>query len=937
MTKIVKLFSLATAICLLFSCTGKESGISLPHEQYTLENGLKVVLHQDHSDPIVSLAIQYHVGSGREKQGRTGFAHFFEHMLFQRSENLPRNAFFQNIAKLGGTFNGSTNSDGTNYYETVPRDALEKVLWMESDRMGYFINTVTQGGLEREIDIVSNEKRQNYDSQPYGQSSIIIAKEFYPQGHPYSWTTIGEIEDLRNSTIEDVKDFYKTYYVPSNATLVLSGDFELSQAKELIEKYFAEIPNPHVVEKPQPQPVTLEDNKFLMWEDAYAKLPQITITYPTVEQYHPDSYALSAFTNLFAFGKNSPLYKVIVDQKKLASNVNAYNMTREIAGQAQISIRTHDGVDLNQVYSAIEEAFAKFEAEGVNPQELEKYKTMQEVNMYNRLSSTLGKAVMLARDNEFSGIPDKSLKDTDVVRNLTAEDIVQAYNKYFKNKNHLVLSVVPKNQTSLAVQGSLMAQVSLEKVEDQKMKSQTGKIIDDPYEKTPSKIDRSAEPGYLANTPAANIPQVWNSKLSNGMDINGITQSELPVVQFNITLKGGLLTDPQGMEGLSYLNARLMNEGTATKTAEELESAMGLLGARIRISSGTESVSIDGTSLKRTLPQVIDLVSEMMLTPRFDQEALARVKQETKAYLQQASADPREIARNTRDRLLYGEDGTLARSYLGTMQTIDNITMEQIKEHYTKYFSPNIASVNIAGDIDKPEAEKLFATLSNEWASKETEIPSPVQGIPAKPGTIYFVDNPGSPQSMIFVSKPGISMDNPDYFPAFIANYRLGNGSQGMLFDILRLQKGYTYGAYSSFDAGVHYNNFTAYSSVQGSTTPDALATFHNLIKDYPAKYTREMLQETKTSLNRSMASSFETLQALVGILQNISYYGLPVDYVSRQEQILANITDGQIKDIIQKHMDVNDMVFVVVGDARTQMKPLEALGMGKPILVTAR
>jgi zinc protease len=327
----------------------------------------------------------------------------------------------------------------------------------------------------------------------------------------------------------------------------------------------------------------------------------------------------------------------------------------------------------------------------------------------------------------------------------------------------------------------------------------------------------------------------------------------------------------------------------------------------------------------------------MMLTPRFDQEALARVKQETKAYLQQASADPREIARNTRDRLLYGEDGTLARSYLGTMQTIDNITMDQIKEHYTKYFSPNIASVNIAGDIDKPEAEKLFATLSNEWASKETEIPSPVQGIPAKPGTIYFVDNPGSPQSMIFVSKPGISMDNPDYFPAFIANYRLGNGSQGMLFDILRLQKGYTYGAYSSFDAGVHYNNFTAYSSVQGSTTPDALATFHNLIKDYPANYTREMLQETKTSLNRSMASSFETLQALVGILQNISYYGLPVDYVSRQEQILANITDGQIKDIIQKHMDVNDMVFVVVGDARTQMKPLEALGMGKPILVTAR
>ncbi|MDO9680035.1 MAG: pitrilysin family protein, partial [Bacteroidales bacterium] len=265
MKNLFRTLLLPVMLLVLYSCTPKEAGVNIAFEKFTLDNGLKVVLHQDHSDPIVALAIQYHVGSGREKPGRTGFAHFFEHMLFQRSENLPRNAFFQRIAKMGGTFNGSTNADGTNYYEAVPRDALEKILWMEADRMGYFINTVTQSGLEREIDIVSNEKRQNYDSQPYGQSSIIIAKELFPQGHPYSWTTIGEIEDLRNATIDDVKEFYHKYYVPNNATLVLTGDFDAKLAKELINKYFAEIPAGNTVEKPQPAPAVLESTKNVMW------------------------------------------------------------------------------------------------------------------------------------------------------------------------------------------------------------------------------------------------------------------------------------------------------------------------------------------------------------------------------------------------------------------------------------------------------------------------------------------------------------------------------------------------------------------------------------------------------------------------------------------------------------------------------------------------
>ncbi len=473
---------------LVVSCSQQEPKVELNYVQYTLENGLKVVLHEDHSDPLVAIAIQYHVGSGREKPGKTGFAHFFEHMLFQRSENLPRNAFFQNIAKMGGDFNGSTNSDGTNYYESVPRDAMEKILWMESDRMGFFINTVTQGGLEREIDIVSNEKRQNYDSQPYGHSSTIMAKEIFPAGHPYSWTTIGEIADLKGATLDDVKEFYGNYYVPNNATLVLTGDFDLNQAKELIQKYFGEIKRGADVPKPVVQPLELKETKKIVWEDAYARLPQLSIVFPSVEAYNQDSYALQYFTSLFANGKNSPLYKVVVEEKKLAPSVGAYNMAREVAGYAQVTIRAFEGINLNDLNAAIEESFARFEKDGVNEQELEKLKVMQEVNLYNRLSGVQGKALLMARDNEFAGKPDASFDDLKKYQAVSKEDIMRVYEKYFKGKPYFALSVVPKGKPELALAESTPASIAIEKVEDQKMKSAGGKIIDDEYVRSESSL-----------------------------------------------------------------------------------------------------------------------------------------------------------------------------------------------------------------------------------------------------------------------------------------------------------------------------------------------------------------------------------------------------------------------------------------------------------------
>ena len=934
MSKFFKSLLFTTLAILVMACSTQKEQVELKYEQYTLENGLKVVLHQDLSDPLVAVAIQYHVGSGREKPGKTGFAHFFEHMLFQRSENLPRNAFFQKIAKLGGEFNGSTNSDGTNYYEMVPRDALEKILWMESDRMGFFINTVTQGGLEREIDIVSNEKRQNYDSQPYGHSSTIMAREMFPAGHPYSWTTIGEIADLRAATIDDVKEFYHTYYVPNNATLVLTGDFDIAQAKELIQKYFGEIKKGNDVPKPEVKPLVFEATKKLVFEDGYAKLPQLTLAYPTVEQFNEDSYAIQFFANLFANGKKAPLYKIVVEEKKLAPAVSAYNMSREVAGYTQLGIRAFEGVNLNDVQTAIDEAFARFEAEGVDEQELAKLKISQEVGLYNRVTGVLGKALMMARDNEFAGKPDASFEELKKYQAVTKEDIMRVYEKYFKGRPFFALSIVPAGKRDLALAESLPTTVATENVADQTMKSKTGKLVDDEYERTPSAFDRSVEPEFLSNTPSITVPAIWTNELANGIKVYGIQQNELPLFQASVNMKGGMLLDPAGKTGLAYITAALMNEGTALKTPEDLESAMGLLGARIRFWSDVEGMGISISGLTKNYGKTIELTEEMLLQPRFDSAALVRIKSELKSRIRQNSVNPRAIASEVSGKLLYGEDGTLSKVSYGTMESIDSITMDDIKAFYAANYSPSISNIAIAGALDQKVSLKALASLSEKWAAKEVAVPAPVAGIAAKPGTIYFVDYPNAPQSMIVVTKPAMPFADADYYPAVIANYRLGEGSQGLLFDVLRLQKGYTYGAYSSIFAGEFDNRFAASSSVQGSVTTDAVRTFKELIEGYAAMLDDETLASVKNSMLKAKASSFETIGDLVGMLTNIADYNLPFDYVKQQEETIKNMTADEIKAIIAKHFNINEMIYVVVGDAKSQMKPLEQLGLGKPVLV---
>ena len=914
---------------LIVACQG-EKDFSLPYEKFVLDNGLQVVLHEDKSDPIVSVAIQYHVGSAREKPGKTGFAHLFEHMLFQRSEHLGRNEFFKKIGELGGSFNGATGPDGTVYYETVPRDALEKVLWMESDRMGFFINTVTRKGLEREIDVVSNEKRQN-ENRPFGQSNGMMLKQFYPEGHPYRWPVIGSIADLHGATVDDIKQFYRKYYAPNNATLVVAGDFDRREVEAMIRKYFGEIPAREEVEPVRPIPVQLEKTSKYVLEDRFANAPGLEMNFSGAEQFHPDAYPLRILALLLSYGKNAPFYKVLVEDNKLASYVNVASSSLELSGQVSVSVKAYKETDLNTVYRGIQEAFERFEQEGIRDNDLERMKIMQETMLYNVMMSLESKTQALARNNVFAGRPDQMVIDLAHYQAVTKEEVMRVYRKYVRGKHFVALSTVPQGQTSLALTGSVVVRPDEDSPVGQKLVADEGAVTDDdPYEYTPSVFDRSVEPPLLANTPESAMPPVWTGEMSNGMKVKGMAYTELPVVQFAVYLNSGMLCEPKGKSGLARLTAAVLNCGTRTKTPEELEVALGLLGARVSFGVSTERMQLSGSCLKKNFPQVLRLVEEMLLEPRWDETALELARKRMIGNIRQSSTEPKVLARHVFRQMMYGPENVLSNSALASEKEVAAITMEDIKTFYKTHIVPGQATFDFVGGYEKKEVMKFLQPLARTWTTGGASQERLNLNFMAPQAKVYFVDYPGAKQSYILLGCPAMPKASNDYYPAKMVNQLLGASSNALLFDVLRLQHGYTYGAYSFFDCGKYANEFRATSSVQAAYTLEAMQLFKSCISTYGEQFTEQSLVKTKDAMFKENAAAFEMPDARLDLWSEMTVDGLPVDDLKRQEQLLKLMTLPEAKACIRNWLDYDRMFFVVVGDAASQLDRIRKSGLGE-------
>ena len=914
-----------------FKPLNKETGLSIPFEKYTLPNGLTVVLNVDKSDPIAALAVYYHVGSSREVPGKTGFAHLFEHMMFQKSENVGEDQFFKNIQGAGGTLNGSTNQDRTNYYEIVPKNSLEMAMWMESDRMGYLTNTVTKRALVNQQNVVQNEKRESVDNAAYGFNQGLISKNLFPKGHPYSWSVIGEMADLTGATVEDVRAFHKKFYAPNNATLVISGDINKEEVKALVIKYFGEIPSSANIEKRSPMPVALGSIVRLYHEDNFAKAPQLTMVFPTVERYSKDSYALNFLGDLLAGTKKSPLYVILVKEKKLTSRVMTRNGSQELAGSFTISVTANPEVNLTDVEKAIFEGFEKFEKDGFSEEDLTRIKAGYETRFYNTFASVQSKAFQFAEYTMNTGDPEYYKKDLAAIQAVTIADVKAVFNKYIKGKNYVETSFVPKGQKNQIVAGSKNSGIIEEDV-TKAAEVKADAITEEPIVKTHAKFDRSLMP-VIGPDPEVTIPTPWKASLANGMKIWGIAQKELPLVQYLIVIDGGQMLDKIEKAGVANLVAVMMNEGTKNKTPEQLEDAIGLLGASIRVTSDNEDISVEVSSMAKNFEKTLALTQEILLEPRWDAEAFALAKSRIINNLKRNAASPDYLASNTLNKLMFG-DNILAIDATGTEASVKAITIDDLKEYYNKYFSPSISKFLIVGDVDQTKVKAALTDLNKKWKPKEVIIPQiKVPGPPDK-SQIYFVDVPGAKQSVIAIGTPSVPRTDVDFYPATVANYKLGGSFNGIFNLILREEKGFTYGARSNISGAKNYGTFIASSRVRTNSTLESVTIFKTEMEKYRKNIPQEYIDFTKSSLLKNNALRFETLGNLLSMLNTMTSFNLPDDFIKQEEKFIKGLTIEKELELANKYIDPAKMYYVVVGDAKTQLDDLEKVGLGKPILV---
>lgn len=934
---IKKILLFTTAILFIACSTEKKektTALNVPFEKFELENGLQVVLHTDKSDPVVAVELMVHVGSAREIEGRTGFAHLFEHLLFLESENLGKGGLDKMSARIGGSgANGSTSRDRTNYLQTVPNDALEKMIWAEADKLGWFINTVTDPVLAKEKQVVKNEKRQSVDNRPYGFNQQIIDRNLYPKDHPYNWQVIGSLEHLQNATLADVKAFFKKWYVPNNATLVLSGDFDKAKAKEWVRKYFNEIPRGEEITPLVKKPGKIEESKSLYFEDNFARLPMLTFAWPTVELYHKDSYALHVLTEYLSQGKKAPLNTVLVDDLKLTSSTSMWYWPSELAGQMQLGIRGFNNVDLNKINEGVTTAFTKFEKEGISDKDLNRIKASLETEFYNSLSSVLGKGTNLASYNTYAGDPGFINKEIDLTLNVTKEDVMRVYNTYIKGKNFIATSFVPKGMKELALKGAKEAIIKEEKIvigAEEKFDAKTAAE----YTKTPSKIERATEPAY-GKAPALSVPNVWNNKLANGIKVYGIENSEVPLVRFNLVLDGGQLLEKMDKLGVANLTASLMNRGTKNKTVAQLEEAIQELGAAINIYSSKENITISGTTLAKNYAKTIALVEEILLEPRWDATEFELIKKSVIGNLRQQEASPTTVTRNVYNGLIYGKDNIRSKNTLGTITSVEKISLDDLKTYYSNYISPSVAKMHIVGDITKEKALVSLTKLTTKWAAKEVTIPVfKTPEAPSKP-TIYFYDVPKAKQSVISFGAPALAATDKDFYAATVMNYILGGGGfASQLTQELREGKGYTYGIGSRFSGTKAKGTFTISSRVRTNVTLESAQLVKDIITNYPINYSEKDLATTKGFLIKSNARRFETMGAKLNMLENISTYNLNADYVKDREKIVNEMTIEKVQELAKKYVNPNKMIWLFVGDAETQLDRLNELGFGKPVLL---
>lgn len=912
--------SLPQGVSLIEVVTQAENQVSIPYKKYQLANGLTVILHQDKSDPLVHVDVTYHVGSARELAGRSGFAHLFEHMMFQGSEHVADEQHFKVVTESGGTLNGTTNTDRTNYFETVPSNQLEKMLWLESDRMGFLLPALTDKKFEVQRETVKNERAQRIDNRPYGRLNERFNQALYPAGHPYSWPVIGWPEDLDRATASDVKHFFQRWYGPNNATLTIGGDFDEAQTLAWINQYFGEIPRGPDVKPDAKTAVTLDKTRYISMQDK-VHLPLLYIGFPTVYAQHPDEAALDLLANILGGGKTSLIYKNLV-KEGFAVQAGVSHPCQELACQMSLYAVANPakGGSLADIETKVNQTITEFEQRGVTDDDLQKVKVQFEADTIFGMQSVQGKVSTLAANQTFFGQPDMVASDLARYANVTKADVMRVFNTYIKNKPMVVMSIVPEGQTQLIAHADNFEPTVLPIAQDA-VTGLTGTAI------AKSSFDRNNMPTASA-APSLTVPQLWQAKLDNGIGVMGTESNETPTVELLIYLNGGHRLATLDKAGVADLTASMLNESSNKRSSEELAGALDMLGSTISFGASSSQSYIKVSSLTENLDATLALVEERLFSPGFLQADFDRVKQQAIQGLQHQLSDPNYIASSGFNELLYGTSSPMGVSSSGTVTSLSAITLDDVKQYYQQQYRAGNAQMVVVSDLNQ---QQLLPKLSmfSQWQGDATQV-AKLPAVPAHPkNTIYLIDKPGAAQSVITIGKPSLIYDaTGDYFKAYLMNYPLGGAFNSRINLNLREDKGYTYGARTTFVGAEDSGEFMAYASVRSDVTANALVEFVNEINAYQASgMTEAELNFMRSSIAQSQALEYETPYQKAGFLRMIQRYQLDKNFTQKQDEIVNNISAKELNQLASKLLNIGDMIMLVVGDKASVEPSLRALG----------
>ncbi len=886
---------------------------TIPHlefEKYTLPNGLQVILHVDKKLPMVNVNLWYHVGSKNERFGRTGFAHLFEHMMFEGSKDA-NSKYFAFIEKAGanlfeGGVNGTTSEDRTNYFENVPSANLEFVLWLESDRLATLTDVLTKEKLDNERDIVKNERRQGLENQPYGRAFLLISENTFPSNHPYSHSVIGSHEDLTAATVDDVKEFFHTYYTPNNLSLAITGDFDVSTAKRLIQTYFGPIPSGPALDRPKHWVPALTAQKVFDVKD-HVPQERTYFAWPSPAFFDSGDAELELTSLILTDGLSSRLNKSLVYDKQLCSDVISFQNSEEMAGFFGMWATARPGVPLSQVEEVIDKEIARLAAEGPTAEELSRAKTkweLQYLTGLERIGGFGGQADVLNQYNTYLGDPDKMGADVARHRSVTPESLKQAAGAWLNTSNRVVLRFHPEEAAE---------------------------------PKASTALDRSKEPA-LSSDSTFHAPEVKSATLDNGMKVFVAERHDLPKISVTLATRAGSVDDPSGKEGLASLELEAMQRGTKTRKALEIDDKLGDLGTTLQAHADREASSLSLEVLAVNLRPAIDILADVARNPSFPEEEVERERKKRLDALSQEESDPRSIARRVGPILAFGREHAYGHPAQGFTSAVQKLSPEDLARFHETYWKAGSSALFLVGDVSLSEAVELGKQFFGSWNGGSAPAPRIGPPQPAGQGKIFLVNRPDAAQTYVAEILPAPLRGTAEYYPFSLADVVWGGAAGARLGMNLREKNGYSYGVFSFPQFYTKYGVWEASGGVQTNKTKESVVEFekelHLIAGEKPVS--KDELEQARSHRIRGYAQQFESMNRVSQQLVSLWSLNLPMTELEREPEELSKASLDAVNASAEKYANPSHATLLLVGDQSKIEAGVRSLNLGEIVLLDA-